>query len=367
MKSKVLRFLQNIDWPLLITPILIASFGLLELYSIALGSGSAADFGQFRRQLLFAGVGLAAYLLIAGAIDYRALNRYSMVFYVGTVIMLVTVLILGRSIRGTTGWFNLGGFSLQPIEFAKIFLIIFLARFLTQKAKYIQNLKYLLSSGAGVFLLVMLVLLQPDFGSAVILLSIWAGLLLMTGLKKSHLLILMVSFLAATAVLWFFVFANYQKERIRIFLDPSLDPLGRGYNVTQAIIAVGSGQWFGRGLGFGSQSQLKFLPEAQTDFIFAVIAEELGLVGVLILFGLYSVLFWRLISIALHAQDNFGLYVVLGITILIFVELMVNVSGNLGLLPVTGIALPLVSYGGSSLVATMILLGIAQAVAVRRS
>lgn len=351
----------------MISPLIIMFFGLIELYSIALGSNNPQDLENFKKQILFSILGFTIYLGIALFLDYRVLNRYSILLFGATVILLTAVLFLGRTIRGTTGWFHLGGFSFQPIEFAKLALIIFLARFLTQKAKYIQQLKYLLYSGAGVFTLIFLVLLQPDFGSAVILLAIWFFLILLTGIKKTHLFTLFIAFLLGILVMWFFVFQTYQKERIRVFLDPSLDPLGRGYNVTQAIIAIGSGNVFGRGIGFGSQSQLKFLPEAQTDFIFAVIAEELGFFGVVLVVGLYTLLFWRLIAIARQTRDNFALYVVVGITIAIFVQLVINLGGNLGMLPVTGVPLPLISYGGSSLISMLAILGIAQSIAIRKS
>lgn len=367
MKVGFARLFRNVDWILLICPLIIMFFGLIELYSIALGSNNSQDLGNFKKQILFALLGYAVYLAIALFLDYRVLNKYSILLYALTVILLLAVLFLGKTINGTTGWFHFAGFSFQPIEFAKLAMIIFLARFLTQKAKYIQQLKYLFYSGAGVFFLVFLVLLQPDFGSAFILLAIWFLLILLTGIKKSHLLTLIFAFVIGLLILWFGVFQNYQKERIRVFLDPSLDPLGRGYNVTQAIIAIGSGQVFGRGVGFGSQSQLKFLPEAQTDFIFAVIAEELGFFGVALVISLYALLFWRLISIARQTRDNFALYVVVGITIAIFIQLVINLGGNLGLLPITGVPLPLISYGGSSMLSILALLGIAQSIAIRKS
>ena len=166
---------------------------------------------------------------------------------------------------------------------------------------------------------------------------------------------------------WFFVLQPYQKQRVLVFLDPSLDPLGSGYNVSQAIIAIGSGGIWGKGLTFGSQSQLKFLPESQTDFIFAVLAEELGFLGIVLLLGLFALLFWRLIYWIKKNNDNFAVYLILATCILFFAQMVVNIGGNLGLLPITGITLPFVSYGGSSLVVNMILLGIAGSVIVRNS
>lgn len=354
------------DWVLVLIPLILVSIGILELYSIALGSGNPDDFNQFTRQIIFAFVGLLVYFAASMWLDYRMLQKLSMPLFVITIIVLILVLITGKTIRGTTGWFTFAGFSLQPIEFAKITLVIFLAKYLTYKAKYIQKINYLISSFAGVFLIILLVMLQPDFGSAMILLAIWFGLILVTGIRPSHLLILIGTLVGALLISWFFIFAPYQKERIRVFVDPSLDPLGRGYNVSQAIIAIGSGQLFGRGVGFGSQSQLKFLPEAQTDFIFAVIAEELGLVGVILVISLFAILFWRIILIAKHARDNFAVYITLGLLIVLFVQMVIIICGNLGLLPVTGVPLPFVSYGGSSLLASMLALGLIQGIAMRR-
>jgi len=366
MKVILTRYFRNMDWVLVLIPLILVSIGILELYSIALGSGNPEDFNHFIRQILFSIAGLVVYFAVSIWLDYRMLQKLSMPLYVITVIILILVLIAGKTVRGTTGWFTFAGFNLQPIEFAKIALVIFLAKYLTYKAKYIQKINYLISSFAGVFLLVLLVLLQPDFGSAMILLAIWFALILVTGIRRSHLLILLAALAGALLISWFFIFAPYQKERIKVFMDPSLDPLGRGYNVSQAIIAVGSGQIFGRGVGFGSQSQLKFLPEAQTDFMFAVIAEELGLVGVILVVGLFAVLFWRIALIARQARDNFAVYITLGLLIVMFVQMAIIVGGNLGLLPVTGVPLPFVSYGGSSLLASMLALGLIQGIAMRR-
>ncbi len=365
MKLRPSVLVKNFDWIFAATMCILLATSLIMLYSIALGSDDPTDLLNFQKQVGFVVVGLGVYGVTAFFLDYRLLERLARPLFVVGVLVLIGVLLFGSTVRGTTGWFVIGGLSLQPVEFIKIIEVIVLAVFLSAKAKYITQLKYLIASALGVAVLVGLILLQPDFGSAVILGAVWFGLVLMTGIRKAHLAAMAAGFVVTLSVLWFGVFEEYQKNRVRVFLNPELDPLGTGYNVTQAIIAVGSGQLFGRGLSFGSQSKLKFLPEAQTDFIFAVIAEQLGLLGVVVLISLFGVLLWRMIMIARQSSDNFAAYLVLGAFLVVFTQMVINISMNIGLMPVTGLTLPLVSYGGSSLVATMALLGIVQSVAMR--
>ena len=271
------RYFKSFDWLLLLSAVLLVSFGLVTIYSVALGSQEAGDLFNFQKQVIFFILGLCALFVIAFFVDFRVFSKYSRWLYIVALALLVAVLFLGSTIRGTTGWFQLGGISFQPVELVKIILILVLAKYFSDKAQFIGNLRYVISSGVGVIVLMAIVLLQPDFGSAMMLFSIWLGFILISGMKKSHMLLMAGIFSLSLLVLWFFIFQDYQKQRVYTFLDPSLDPLGTGYNITQATIAIGSGNIFGKGLGFGSQSQLKFLPESQTDFIFAVIAEELGL------------------------------------------------------------------------------------------
>ena len=363
MKLKRLNLLSGkFDWLFLLAICLLVILGLALLYSIAVGSQSDANLLNFKKQIVFFVIGLLVSLVIAFIIDYRVLLKYSYVFYGILLIILAIVLFYGNTIRGTTGWFKLGFLSFQPAEFAKIALLIFLGKYFSDRAKYIGQIKYLILSSLGVIAYVILVVLQPDFGSALILIAIWAGLILLTGIKKSHLLLLILLVFVASTVLWLFVFQDYQKQRIEVFLNPAADPLGSGYNITQAIIAIGSGGFFGKGLGFGSQSQLKFLPESQTDFIFAVLAEELGFIGIVMFLALISFVFFRLWQGAKRVNDNFALYMIIGVMILFFVQMVINIGGNLGLLPITGITLPFVSYGGSSLLANFILVGIIESI-----
>lgn len=360
-------FVKKIDWLLVIAVCLLMILGIILIYSVAIGTQAEQNYLNFKKQIVFFVLGLILFFITAVFIDYRFLIKASTSLYILGIILLVSVLIFGKQIRGTTGWFDLGWFSFQPVELVKIFLIIYLARFLSDKAKYLTQLKYLILSSLGVILLMILVVLQPDFGSALILFSLWAILIWLTGIKKSHFAAIVSILIVGAVVSWFFVLQPYQKQRVLVFIDPSLDPLGSGYNVSQAIIAIGSGGIWGKGLTFGSQSQLKFLPESQTDFIFAVLAEELGFLGIVLLLGLFTLLFWRLIYWIKKNNDNFAVYLLLATCILFFVQMVVNIGGNLGLMPITGITLPFVSYGGSSLVANMILLGIAQSIVVRNS
>jgi len=366
MKFKKINWIfKKIDWLLFIAICLLIILGLIVIYSVAAGSGTEQSIINFQKQIVFFILGVIIFFLITLFFDYRILLRYYFVLYIFILILLVAVLFFGKTIRGTTGWFNLGFFAFQPVEFVKVVLIVYLSKFFSDRAKYIGQFKYLILSSLSVIILVVLVALQPDFGSALILFSLWLVMILLTGIKKSHLLILISVILISVCIFWLFIFQDYQKERIKVFFNPSLDPLGRGYNVSQAIIAIGSGGLFGKGLTFGSQSQLRFLPESQTDFIFAVLAEELGLAGIILLLGLYIFMFYRLIMIAKSLRDNFAIFLTVSTISLFFLQIIINIGGNLGLLPITGITLPFLSYGGSSLFANLILFGLVESTLIR--
>lgn len=360
---------RRFDWVLFGSAALLVVFGLSALYSTSLGGGApgdaVADFSNFWKQIAFAAAGtLVAFA--AASFDYRSLPGLSRPLYVLSLALLGAVLLFGRTVRGTTGWFGIAGFGVQPVEIVKIFLVIYLAKFFSDYARNPDKLRYIARSGAAVAGILVLVLLQPDFGSAFLMLSVWGALLLISGMRRSHLLVMVGCVAVAAVVAWMFVLRPYQKDRISAFWDPAADPLGKGYNVTQSIIAIGSGGLTGKGLGYGSQSQLRFLPERQTDFVFAVIAEELGFVGVTVLIMLFGAFFWRGYRLAAEARDDFTMFLVLGLVISLAVEVLVNLGGNLRLLPVTGVTLPFVSYGGSSIMAKFLMLGMLQSVAVRR-
>lgn len=356
-------YYKKIDWILIGLVSILLSFGLATIYGIELAAENP-DFSNFYKQLGFVITGLILVFLFS-RIDYKAYNAYYKHIYIVGIVLLLMVLFFGQTIRGTRGWFQVAGFGIQPVEFVKVAVIIFLAHFFSKVAYKTHELKTIISSALMVVGVVLLVLFQPDFGSALTVVGVWLGMLLVVGIRKSHALLLFTILVSLCAVAWLFVFQDYQKERIMTFLDPSRDPLGRGYNITQATIAVGSGQLLGRGLGYGSQSQLKFLPESQTDFIFAVIAEEFGFVGCVIIIILWAMIFWRLVRVAKLCKDDFGSLLAIGVALLFFIQIMVNIGMNIGLMPVTGISLPFISYGGSFLLISLFGIGIVQSVSAR--
>jgi len=292
-------------------------------------------------------------------------QTYARLVYFISFILLGAVLIFGSTIRGTTGWFRIAGFSFQPAEAAKVGLVMVLAWLVVRYGRRFHRPQFMIASGFLAGVPIILILLQPDLGSALVLFTIWFGTMILAGIKKRYVILLLVFLIAGFFIGWFFLFQTYQKERLFTFVDSERDPLGAGYNVTQSVIAIGSGGFFGRGLGFGSQSQLHFLPEAQTDFIFAVIAEELGFVGAVIVLVLFFLMLWRLIRIARLAGSEFGAYLVSGIVLLFLIQLVLNIGGAAGLLPITGVTLPFVSYGGSSLLAFFAALGILMSLKIK--
>jgi rod shape determining protein RodA len=355
---------------------MLVVFGLSALYSTSLAgvnpssylSGAAEavnpDFSNFWKQFWFAVVGVMLALAVP-VFDYRTFSKMSRLLYLLAAGLLLAVLIFGTTIRGTTGWFGIAGFGIQPVELVKLLSVIFLAKYFSDRAGKVKTMRHVLISGSAVGVLFLLVMMQPDFGSGFLLVSVWAVLVLVSGIRRSHLALMALAFVLVSVFAWVFVLKPYQKDRVTAFLDPNSDPLGRGYNVTQSIIAIGSGGVTGQGMGYGSQSQLRFLPERQTDFIFAVIAEELGFLGVLFLCSLFVVVFWRGYLLVRSSRDDFTLYLALGITASLALEVFVNLGGNLRLMPVTGVTLPFVSYGGSSLIMKFMMIGVLQSVAMR--
>lgn len=362
MLRNFFRYLIRLDWVLLLSCLGLCSFGLVAIYSLSLAR-EPDTFWTLKKQFLALGLGLVA-LLVLMRTNYKVLRHYTPALYLGTLALLSAVLVFGKSIRGTTGWFELGPFNFQPVEFAKISLIVVLARYFSAHTREKLGWRALFESGLLVGLYVILVMLQPDLGSALALLGIWGCLLLVVGLRPRVLLISVLSVILLGVGSYAFM-QPYQKERLLTFVDPNRDPLGQGYNVTQARIAIGSGGLLGRGIGYGSQSQLRFLPESQTDFIFSVLGEELGFVGLLVILGFFVAALLRLLRLGRKAEDDFGALLALGAFFLLLIQLTVNVGMNVGILPVTGITLPFVSYGASALLMMLATVGIAESVAVR--
>jgi len=355
--------LKNFDWILFGAIFLLICFGLAALYSVAISS-EQPNFVNFKKQIIFAIIGLIL-LFAVSFFDYRIWQDYGYLIYGAVALLLLAVLFFGKTVGGTTGWFMIFGFNFQPVELAKLALIIFLAWFFSTRANLIKDLKVFVQSAAAAGLFFILVILQPDFGSAMVLFMLWLAIAAFSGVNKKYLLISGLILIILSIFAWFFLFQPYQKDRISTFFNPQADPYDRGYHVRQAVTAVGAGGLFGRGLGFGSQSQLKFIPASQTDFIFAVIAEELGFLGVGLVLFFWSLVFCRLIMAVRLARDNFALLFILAVSALFFCQVMINIGMNIGIVPVTGISLPFLSYGGSFLITSLVLIGITESMIIR--
>ena len=357
---EIILHLRKLDWVLIVTAILLVGFGLLSIYSSSLGRG---DFLNFKKQIIFFTISLFL-MFIFSFFDWRGLreNPYLiLILYFLCLLGLLGLFFFAPEIRGIRSWYRLGPLTFSPIEFAKIVLIILLAKYFSMRHIEMYRVRHILLSGAYILLPIVLIFPQPDLGQVLILIALWVGILLISGIKLRHFLILVLCFLLISILSWSFLLKDYQKERILSFLFP-YDPLGVSWSQNQAKIAVGAGGVFGQGLGSGSQTQYGFLPEPQTDFIFAAIAEETGLLGVSVLLFLFSILIWRTIKIAISSQSNFPRLFASGFSILLISQIFINIGMNLGILPIIGIPLPLISYGGSSLITTFIILGIFQSI-----
>ena len=278
-------------------------------------------------------------------------------------VLLIGLFVFGSTIKGATSWYSFGSFSFQPVDVMKIGLILLLAKYLSKRHVEIARVKHLIITGIYTFIPFSLVVIQPDFGSSMVIGAIWFGTLLLSGLSRKHLLIMTGIVLVTGVIFWNFVFATYQKERIETFLHPTADVLGSGYNSYQSMVAVGSGKILGKGVGYGSQSRLQFLPENQTDFIFASFAEEWGFVGSFLVLVLFAFLIASMIRIALSAISAFDMIIVLGVIIMLSTHVIINIGMNLGILPVTGLGLPFMSYGGSHLIIECIAVGMVASIA----
>lgn len=349
----MIRLTKNIDWLLFGALFFISVAGVLTMNSFI------GEKVLFVRQIIWIFVSTIV-LFVASLVDWRFLRRSGsiIVLFAISCFLLLFLFVAGSVFKGAQSWFDLGAFAFQPVDFVKLVLIILLAKYFSRRHIEIANVRHILTSGFYTFVIFILVFLQPDFGSAIIIFLIWFSMVLVSGISKRHLLVVFLSGLLAFGGLWFFVFQNYQKARIVTFINPLTDLRGAGYNSYQSTIAVGSGEIWGKGVGLGSQSKLKFLPEYETDFIFAAFSEEWGFVGVIIIFGLYGIVFWRIISISKKGATNFEILYGLGLASMLLSHFVIHVGMNVGLLPVTGITMPFMSYGGSHLLAEFLGLGI---------
>ena len=293
---------------LLIPALLLILFGLATLYSGTLNVENP-DWTFFNKQLTFFIIGLVL-LISMSIIDYRSWRTYALLLYIFSLALMVMVLFWGQTIRGTTGWFYIFGFGLQPAELMKFTLVLMLAYIYSKRKDKESEWATLGLVTAATLVPVVLAILQPDFGAATVLIGIGVGFYGLINMKRSHVLFILIGVILMSIIMWNFVLLDYQKERIETFVNPMNDPLGKGYNVRQSIIAVGSGQIIGRGLGLGTQSQLDFLPETFTDFIFANIAETLGFLGTCLVLFFFVMLFMRILLIMKEARDNFSIYLI---------------------------------------------------------
>ena len=356
--EKTGAFPWNIDWLLVVPAVLLSLLGLVTMNSFT------GESSLFARQALWIFVSFACMFAVS-YFDPRIVYRsgVALAFYMFSVALLVLVLFFGSVVLGARNRFDLGIIAFQPSDLAHIALVLVLAKYFTRRHVEIAQIKHILVSGAYTGIIFVLLFLQPDFGTAVIVASIWLGMVLVAGISYKHLLAVAVAGAVGVGLLWMFAFADYQKERILSFLDPLADIQGTGYNAYQSTIAVGSGGVLGKGIGHGSQSKLEFLPEYETDFIFAAFAEEWGYVGVILCVSLFCVLFWRLLLHAWYGATSFETLAIAGVVVWFLIHVVLHVGMNMGLLPVAGTTLPFLSYGGSHLVAEFVALGLVLAMA----
>ncbi len=345
-------FFKN-NFLIFISCIILSSFGLSTIYNFT------GDNSLFYKQLVIILIGFSSMIALS-FLDFSFLKNknYVFIFYIFTLIVLSVLLFFGYVNNGSQSWFRIAGISFQPAEFAKLALILMLAKYLHKRHVDIAYFNHVLISGLYTLIATALVLKQPDLGSALVIVGIWTVLVFVSGISKKHIFIIFLFAIATIFFAWKFVFANYQKERILNFVDPLRDVRGSGYNVFQSIIAVGSGGFSGKGVSLGTQSKLSFLPEYQTDFIFAGFAEEWGFIGVCMLVFLFLLLIFSLCILATRAPDNFEMLFIMGVAAYFIIHFCVNVGMNMGILPVTGIPLPFVSAGGTHLLLESIMLGI---------
>lgn len=361
--TKLWSAFKRSDKVLLVAAVLLFALGITALYSVNLNS-DIEGVSLLSKQLLFFMMGIVAFSFFM-TVDYRLWQPFYPWFFVISLFVLLLVFTpFGEVIRGVRAWLDFGLFVWQPVELVKFLLVISLAGYFSKQGRHLRTWRPLIVSGLAVGLLVFITMAQPDLGSAMILFAMWLGLVLLLGLSKWQISLMVMGFLGMALLGWSVFLQDYQRNRLTSFINPASDPLGSGYNLTQSLIAIGSGGVLGRGIGFGSQSQLEFLPERQTDFIFAVIGEELGFAGVVLLIVLLGILTWRIILIAKRTRNDFGQIVAIGILLAFVGQATLNIAMNLGLLPVTGISLPFISAGGSYLISVMMMIGLVQSVAV---
>ena len=356
-KNSIRSYFKEIDLPLFATVVAISLFSILNMFGID-------GFGPFfTKQIIFVAVGFGVMVLFS-FFNYRYLKNYSfpvlLLYFLSIFLLLLTF--YSRSVRGVNAWIVLGQFTFEPAELAKLMLIVLMAKYYSQRHIHINQFKHVLIPGIYYGIPVLIILAQPDLGSAIIFSLIWISILAAVGISKRHFFLLMILAVIISYGSWMFVLKPYQKDRLLTFVNPSNDPRGSGYNLIQSKIAIGSGFWFGNGLGKGSQSTLGFLPESHNDFIFAATAEQFGFAGVSLVMALILFMVYRILGIGRAVVSNFSKIFAIGMAVFILSHALVGASVNIGLMPVTGIPFPFLSYGGSYLISIMSGLGILQSI-----
>lgn len=351
--------LKNLDWLLILTVLLLSGIGLVSIYSSSQAEG---DFLNFYKQAVFLGLGFVL-MLVFSFIDYRNFKDNSyliLAFYFLCLILLAGLFVFGADLRGVRSWYKLGEIAFSPAEFTKLALIILLAKYFSYRHVELYKVTHIVLSAVYVFLPALLIYLQPDLGSVLVILLVWLGVLVVSGIKLRHFFLLCLVAVVLFSLSWSFFLKDYQKARLISFVMPEYQPLEVGWSQKQAKIAIGSGGLWGKGFMSGSQTQSGFLSEPQTDFIFSAIAEEFGFIAIMVICGLFLLFILRILRIVQQAKDNFSRLFTAGFGVLIIAQFFINLGSNLGFLPVIGIPLPFVSYGGSFLIMLFMGLGMIQ-------
>ena len=367
MMTRYLQMLRKMDWLLFAVMVVLAAGSVLFIYSASYRGPGQPMPSFFRMQMIWFGIGLALYLGVA-LIDYRLICQWAVVWYVVATGLLVVVLVSGARVYGARRWLGVGSLGIQPAEIAKLAIIVAVSYYLYQKSQgSLRRWTAVAATGGMVSVPLVLIMLEPDLGSAMVLVPVAFCLLFVSGARVKHLALVAALGMALAPLAWLKL-KDYQRDRLTVFLDPSHDPVGVGWNLNQSLIAVGSGGMLGKGYLQGTQNLLGFLPRtvAPNDFLFSVIAEEKGFVGSIVVLALYAGLLFRGLRIAAGARDRLGTLLAAGIVALLFCHIFINMGMTIGLMPVTGLPLPLLSYGGSFVLATMTALGLLQNIWIHR-
>jgi rod shape determining protein RodA len=360
------RLAQNFDWLLFGLTFVVAAIGLITLYSALTAGAQTGASVLFKRQLLWYGIGLGI-MVVSFFFDYKYLDRIAPALYIMTILMLIMVFFVGKVGGGARRWLFFGPISVQPSELAKLMVIIVLARYYAKvPTAGGYTLRELAKPMALTLVPFVLILKQPDLGTAIHLGLIAAAITVFAKIERRTFVALIATFALTVPAVWFFLLKAYQKQRVLTFLNPDRDPLGAGYHIIQSKIAIGSGMLYGKGFLKGTQNALSFLPEQHTDFIFSVLAEEWGFMGAGVVLVVFLLIIMAGLRVAHGCRDIFGMMIAVGVTSMLFWQVVINVGMVMGLLPVVGVPLPFVSYGGSSIVMMMICLGMLINIRMRR-